>query len=437
MNLLKNKIKNSKFFKIKSSKISKNKKAKKSKKSSSSKFLKFLKKEDTYSNKDICVVSFSSLVFGFVLCLFIFMLITGGANIVTLCFELKDFIKSYTALTSSYYKDVDKNTLVDAAINGMYSSLDDEFTTYINPQDSEDFSQTVEGEYEGIGCTVLTDQDGNIIVFNIFENSPAAKAGLKVGDIVVSIDGEDYSEKTSSDMADYIKNSSKSKFVLTIIRDEEKKDLTVTRKKVEIPTVTSTTYTMNSQIIGYLKISSFSNVTYKQFKENLTELEKNNITGLIIDVRNNGGGYLNSVTDISSLFLPKGKVIYQLETEKGITKIKDTTKTKKTYPIAVLVNKNSASASEILTSVIKESYGGTIIGTNTFGKGTVQETMNMKDGSIIKYTTKKWLTPNGNWINEVGVEPTIKLELSDEYYENPTTENDNQLQEALKILTTP
>ena len=194
---------------------------------------------------------------------------------------------------------------------------------------------------------------------------------------------------------------------------------------------------MNSQIIGYLKISSFSNVTYKQFKENLTELEKNNITGLIIDVRNNGGGYLNSVTDISSLFLSKGKVIYQLETEKGITKIKDTTKTKKTYPIAVLVNKNSASASEILTSVIKESHGGTIIGTNTFGKGTVQETMNMKDGSIIKYTTKKWLTPNGNWINEVGVEPTIKLELSDEYYENPTTENDNQLQEALKILTTP
>ena len=154
----------------------------------------------------------------------------------------------------------------------------------------------------------------------------------------------------------------------------------------------------------------------------------------IIDVRDNSGGYLSSVTDICNLFLDKGKVIYQLEDSKGKVKKKDTTKEKRKYDIVVLINGGSASASEILASAIKESYGGDIVGTNSYGKGTVQQTKKLLDGSMIKNTTQKWLTPDGNSINEVGVTPTKVVELNEEYFNNPTTENDNQLQEAIKLI---
>jgi carboxyl-terminal processing protease len=363
------------------------------------------------------------------------MFITGGKNVFTLCIDLKDFVKSYNALTNRYYGEVDKQDLIDAAIKGMYSSVDDEFTTYLDQDTSSTFEETVEGKYEGIGCSVITDTDGNIIVYNIFEDSPAEEAGLQEDDIITAIDGVDYTDKTSSDVSEYIKTSTNSKFVLTIKRDNETLDITVNRKTVEIQTVTSKIYEENEKQIGYIQISTFSSVTKSQLEEKLKELEKQNIDSLIIDVRNNGGGYLDSVTDIADLFLKKGKVIYQLETTTGTKKIKSTSKTSRTYPIAILVNKSSASASEILAAAIKESYGGYVIGTNTYGKGTVQETMTMSDGSIIKYTTKNWLTPNGNWINEVGLEPTEEVELSDDYYDNPTDDNDTQLQKALEVLS--
>ena len=163
-------------------------------------------------------------------------------------------------------------------------------------------------------------------------------------------------------------------------------------------------------------------------KKQLTELEKKKIQALIIDVRNDSGGYLNSVTDISSLFLKKGKVIYQLEDNKKKEIIKDKTKESRDYPIAILVNAASASASEILASAIKESYGGLVVGTQTFGKGTVQKTKKLSDGTMIKYTIQKWLTPNGNWINEVGVTPTNAVA-----YDTNSTD-DNQLQNAVDLL---
>jgi carboxyl-terminal processing protease len=417
-------------------KVLKRKENKKNKDTKSSKkTFNFLKKENTYTNKDIFIVTLSSIVFGFVFCLFVLMFITGGKNVFTLCIDLKDFVKSYNALTNRYYGEVDKQDLIDAAIKGMYSSVDDEFTTYLDQDTSSTFEETVEGKYEGIGCSVITDTDGNIIVYNIFEDSPAEEAGLQEDDIITAIDGVDYTDKTSSDVSEYIKTSTNSKFVLTIKRDNETLDITVNRKTVEIQTVTSKIYEENEKQIGYIQISTFSSVTKSQLEEKLKELEKQNIDSLIIDVRNNGGGYLDSVTDIADLFLKKGKVIYQLETTTGTKKIKSTSKTSRTYPIAILVNKSSASASEILAAAIKESYGGYVIGTNTYGKGTVQETMTMSDGSIIKYTTKNWLTPNGNWINEVGLEPTEEVELSDDYYDNPTDDNDTQLQKALEVLS--
>ena len=165
------------------------------------------------------------------------------------------------------------------------------------------------------------------------------------------------------------------------------------------------------------------------------ELEKDGINSLIIDVRGNNGGYLSSVTDIIDLFLEKGKVIYKLEDKDGIDVKKDVTKEKRDYPVAVLVNGGSASASEILAAAIKESYKGFVVGTNTYGKGTVQQTTTLPDGSMVKYTIQKWLTPDGNWINEVGLEPTDFVKLDESYFDNPVVENDVQLQKALELVT--
>ena len=269
----------------------------------------------------------------------------------------------------------------------------------------------------------------------MFKDSPAEKAGLKVGDIIIKIDGEDFVGKSSTDMSNYVKFSKNSKVVLTIIRDEETMELDVERKKIEIPYVSGEVITKDDMKIGYIDISLFSSTIYDQFKRELEKLEKENISGLVIDVRGNSGGYLSGVTDILNLFLKKGDVIYQLENGNKKQIKKDTTKEKRDYPVAVLVNGGSASASEILASAIKESYNGFVVGTKTYGKGTVQQTTTLPDGSMVKYTVQKWLTPNGNWVNEVGVEPTDTVELDISYAENPIMENDNQLQKALELVT--
>lgn len=202
-----------------------------------------------------------------------------------------------------------------------------------------------------------------------------------------------------------------------------------------MPTVENKVYEKNNKKIGYISISIFSSITTKQFEESLNKLNDEKIDGLVIDVRDNGGGYLSVVTDIASKILSKDKIIYQLEKEGDIIKKKDNTKDSLSYPIAILVNSNSASASEILASAIKESYKGFVVGTNTYGKGTVQQTTTLPDGSMVKYTVQKWLTPDGNWINKKGVEPTDYVELSKEYYENPIEENDNQLNKALDLVS--
>ena len=197
----------------------------------------------------------------------------------------------------------------------------------------------------------------------------------------------------------------------------------------------SKTYDVKGKNIGYIVINSFANNTYDQFKEQLEKLETKSIVGLIIDVRDNSGGYLHSVTSMLDMFLPKGTMIYQIQDKKTTYKYTSKTNESRNYPIAVLVNKASASASEILAVGLKESYGADVVGTYTYGKGTVQVTKDLSDGSMIKYTIQKWLSPKGNWINEVGVAPTYEVELSDLYEQNPNEENDNQLQKALEIIS--
>lgn len=391
------------------------------------------KERELYTSKEVIIVMIFSIGIGILMCFGGISIITGK-NYLAVTKDLKKVVDTYYAIVDNYYGELDRDKLIDGAVEGMISSVGDTFTSYSDTESTSSFDETINGSYEGIGCTVATLEDGTISVIDMFEDSPSAKAGLKVGDIILKVDGESYEGKNSNDISDYIKNSGKSKVVLTVKRDNEEKDISINLSKVEIPHVSGKVIEQDSKKIGYIKISLFASNSYKQFKNKLDELEKSNIDDLIIDVRDNSGGYLSSVTDICNLFLDKGKVIYQLEDSKGKVKKKDTTKEKRKYDIVVLINGGSASASEILASAIKESYGGDIVGTNSYGKGTVQQTKKLLDGSMIKYTTQKWLTPDGNSINEVGVTPTKVVELNEEYFNNPTTENDNQLQEAIKLI---
>lgn len=408
----------------------------KNKKFYNTKFGKFIKKvflkndnkkeEVTLKEQIFSMIYFE--IIGAILCLLVLFILSGGHNFIKLYKDLNKLINVYDTITSNYYGDLNKEELVDNAIESMLNGIGDSYTTYTDEETTNNFLENIEGSYEGIGCMVSTNELGEIYVVSIFDNSPAQKAGLQENDIILKIDGEDYTGKTSEDMANYVKGNENDKIKFIIKRGEEEKEFTVVREKVEVPTVTSKVIEEQDKKIGYIDISIFSAVTYDQFKTELEKLEKEKIQGLIIDVRNDTGGYLSAVTDISSLFLKKGQVIYQLEDNKKTEKIKDETKESRDYPIAVLINAGSASASEILASAIKESYNGFVVGTNSYGKGTVQKTKKLSDGSMIKYTVQKWLTPDGNWINEKGVEPTNFVELT-------TEENmDNQLQTALNLI---
>ena len=417
----------------KKEKVKKEKKNKLKEKMSNIKFL-HTNKHDIFTTKEVIIIMIFSLGIGFLMCFGAINIFTGK-NYLAVSRDLDKVVDTYYAIVDNYYGELDKDALIDGAVEGMISSVGDSYTSYTNSDDTLSFDETINGSYEGIGCSIATYADGKIVVIEVFDESPANKAGLKIGDIIIKVDGEDCSDKTGTDISSYIKNSGKDKVALTVERDNMEKDITINLSKVEIPYVSGKVLESNNKKVGYLQVILFSSTSYKQFKEKLEELEEEKIDSLIIDVRDNSGGYLTSVTDICNLFLTKGKVIYQLEDESGTIVKKDTTKEKREYKIAVLINKGSASASEILASAIKESYGGIVVGINSYGKGTVQQTKKLLDGSMIKYTTQKWLTPEGNFINEVGVTPTNTVELSEEYLKNPTIENDNQLNEALKLLT--
>lgn len=407
------------------------------KKNKSNKILNMLKKDenDTYKFKEVLVIMLFSLALGFFTCFSIITIFNGGKSYFTVSKDLNKFIDAYYTIIDNYYGDLDKEDLVNSAIEGMVGSVGDVYTNYSDSDTTTSFLETVEGTYEGIGCTIAQKQTGEIVIIDMFDDGPSAKAGLMIDDIILKVDDIDAEGKTTTELSDYIKNSKNKNITITVLRGNEEKEINVVRDKVEVPTVTSQVLEKNNKKIGYLNISIFSSVTDKQFNTELQKLQKENIEGLIIDVRGNGGGYLSSVTNILNRILEKDKVIYQLKSKDKVEKKKDTTKECLNIPIAVLTNTGSASASEILASAIKESYGGYVVGTNTYGKGTVQQTMQLTDGSMIKYTVQNWLTPNGNWVNEVGLEPTDFVELSDEYYNNPTIDNDNQLQTALTLLS--
>lgn len=345
---------------------------------------------------------------------------------------IKNFKEVYNSITTDYYKKVDKKKLIDAAINGMVNYLGDPYSTYMDEEEAESFNTTVNGSYEGIGVQV-TIIDNKVVIVSVFEESPAAKAELKSGDIINKVNGEDVTGKSLDEVVKMIKK--KNKLILNITRDDKTFDKELSITSVEIPSVSSKTFEKNRKKIGYLNVSMFSSKTYKQFNKKLKALEKDKIDGLVIDVRDNPGGALDQVTKVLSLFMDKKKVIYQIESNGKKTKYYSLTNEKRTYPVSVLINSSSASASEILAGAMKESYGATLVGTTTYGKGTVQKEYTLSNGTSVKYTSERWLTPKGKSINKKGIKPTNKVNLSEDYYKEPSEETDNQLQTALDLVS--
>lgn len=349
--------------------------------------------------------------------------------------ELKEFVDTYNDIVNNYYDKVNKEELIDAGIKGMINYLDDPYATYFDGTSSTNFNQTLEGNYEGVGIEVTLDNN-KVKITKVFADTPAKKAGIKVGDYITKVNGESVEGKSLSDVVSLIKNAKNKEVEITITRDNQEKAMKVTRTTVDMPYTSSKVYEENGKKIGYLKIEMFSNNITKQVKKELESLKKKNIDKLVIDVRDNPGGYLTQVTEILSLFMTKKDVIYQLQTKNNKEKVYSTSsRATYSYPVVVLINENSASASEILASAFKETYNAEIVGVNSYGKGTVQKTGDLNNGDTIKYTVQKWLTPKGNWINEKGVTPTkeVKLELKEN--EILTEDNDNQLKAAIELAS--
>ena len=345
------------------------------------------------------------------------------------------FINSYNAILTDYYDEVDQESLIDAAINGMMIYLDDPYTSYLNESSKEYLLDSLKGTYEGIGIEIKLLEDESIAIMNVFENSPAAKAGLIVGDKIKTINDEPLTNKTANDAVNIIKNSKNSKIKVNAERNGEILSFELIRETLYVPVVSSKTFENNGKKVGYLRISKFSDSVGEQFRDKLKILEDENITSLIIDVRNNTGGYLKGATEIASLFLKKGEMIYSLQSKLETNHFKDETDEARNYPVYIITNKASASASEVLAAALKYSYNATLIGEKTYGKGKVQQTSGLEDGSMIKYTTAKWLTPKGDCVDGIGLTPNIEVALSEDYINNPSDNTDNQLQTAIHEIS--
>ena len=382
-------------------------------------------KDTVFSLAEVVVIVIIAILFGGVVGSLITISVNGTDE------NLDEFYSTYDSIVNEYYKKVDKSKLIDSAIEGMMNYLGDPYSTYMNSKESESFNQTVNGEYKGIGATIGM-VSGSPTVVSLFDSSPAKEAGIKVGDVIVKVDGKSIKEKSLDQIITMIKKKSKVK--LTVLRDGKEKSFNLKLDSVVIPSVSSKVFNKDNKKIGLITVSVFAANTYDQFKDKLDALEKKKIDSLVIDVRDNPGGHLTQVNKIVSLFLAKDKVICQIESNGKKTKIYSYNNEKRTYPVAVLINKDSASASEILAGAMKESYKAKIIGEKSYGKGTVQKEYFLSSGSSIKYTTEKWLTPKGNSINKKGITPDITVKLDDKYKEDPTDENDNQLQTALTEL---
>lgn len=332
--------------------------------------------------------------------------------------NLMNFINIYETIKEKYYDEIDSEGMLKAAEEGMLDFLGDKYTTFLEDSEYNNIIDELASTYSGIGIAINEEKK----IISITSNSPAEQVGLEINDIILKVNNEDVTTKTSEEVAKIIKESNKT---INLIISRNDVELIFDLEKAELTNVTVKSYKIENTQIGYLKIEKFSENLDKQVSESLKNLENEGITSLIIDVRDNVGGYLSAAEDTASLFLSQGKIIYSLETSENTTMYKDKTREKRDYNIVVLINNSSASAAEILASALKESYGATLVGTKTYGKGKVQQIV----GSSAKYTFAKWLTPNGTCIDGIGISPDYNiLNITGDF-------TDYQLNKAIELLS--
>lgn len=334
-------------------------------------------------------------------------------------------------IDENYIGDVDEEALEEGIYKGYIQGLEDPYSVYYNEEETKDLYETTEGEYSGIGAVLSQDlESGVITLVQIYEGSPAAKAGLKDNDILTKVGDIEVTGMDLSEVVTYIKGEKGTDVDLSVLRGEDAEEITVTatRDTVEAQTVK---YEMLEGQTGYLSVSEFDSVTYAQYEEALNELTAQGMTGLIVDLRNNPGGNLNTVCEMLDLVLPKGTIVYTEDKDGKRETATSDDEHQINVPMVVLVNGNSASASEIYAGAIQDYGIGKIVGTQTYGKGVVQQIFDLGDGTSVKLTIAEYFTPNGRSIDGEGITPDVEVEYeADE--NNP--EADNQLEKALEVM---
>lgn len=350
--------------------------------------------------------------------------------------KLEAILKS---VLHGHIEELDEDALVDAAIKGMLSSIGDPYTYYLNSSEYDNLFSSKNPTYTGIGVTVdLNAYDDSVLVNEVYKGSGAFDAGIQVNDRIVAVNGLRCTAENKNEMLELAKGEEGTTVSVTILRDTKEIELTVERRTIRIELAVSTVY---NDSIGYIRLRSFQAAAEEDFNKHLDELLAQNITGLIIDLRGNGGGYKDVAVNLVDHFIPKGTVYTSVNNE-GVVDSDTSSGNMIDIPFVLLVDANSASASELFAGAVQDYGTGLLIGAKTFGKGIVQYTYRLSDGSYYQYTAETWLTPNGRYIHGIGLTPDIEVEMDEDivsYIDShptliPSTEYDKQLEAAIKAL---
>lgn len=338
--------------------------------------------------------------------------------------NLMRFITAYRFIETKYVNDTDDVKLIDGAIDGMVKSLNDPHSNYLSPKMYKTLMEQTEGSFAGIGVVMSIDNEQKIHIVGIMENSPGQKAGLQEGDEILAVDGVPVTQMAFDEVAAHVRGQAGTDVVLTIMRDNANQDITITRDNIKLKTVG---HKMLDNNIGYIQIVSFSEDTANEFNEAYNDLKNQGMKALVLDLRNNPGGLLTTCVEIAKKLVPKGEIVSIVD-KQGNKETYSSSLEVPEYPLVVLINKNSASASEILSGAIQDTKAGTIIGNTSYGKGSVQTILPMFEDDAVKLTIAKYYTPSGRSIDGTGITPDIEINLD----ENATS--DTQLDKALEVL---
>lgn len=338
-------------------------------------------------------------------------------------------------IDQEYLGEVDNDEMAEGVYAGLVYGLGDVYSRYYTADEYAQETASTDGAYAGIGVSIQKNKNGGVQIAECYEGGPGAEAGLQTGDVITAINDTDVTDMELSDVVSLIRENKDNTIVLTVFRENEEKsrEISVDVTDVELPSVFGE---MLDKKTGYIQITQFTGVTPQQYKDMFTELKDKGMERLVIDLRDNPGGLLTSVCDILREILPEGLIVYTEDKYGNREEENCDGKHQLDMPLAVLVNENSASASEIFAGAVQDHEVGTIVGTTTYGKGVVQELRQLSDGSAVKLTVSNYYTPNGNSINKVGIKPDVEVKLASELLNKDeiTHEEDNQLQKALNVI---